>query len=276
MTVFFYVQHLLGIGHLKRAATLAQALRDAGFRVVLASGGVPVPSIPVDVQLPPASAADSSFKGLLDGARQPINEAWKRRRAGALLGAWHAARADVLLVELFPFGRRQMRFELVPLLEDARRLAPRPLVVCSVRDLLQPRPEREAEAAELALRYFDRILVHGDPQLAPFDLTFGAADRLAERLHYTGYIVAPAPSDVDARSQVLVSAGGGAVGRRLLETALAARSQTLLRGAPWRLLAGVSASDADFRALGRAADEGVVVERSRDDFQALLATAALS
>ena len=43
MSVFFYVQHLLGIGHLKRAATLAQALRDAGFKVVLASGGVPVP-----------------------------------------------------------------------------------------------------------------------------------------------------------------------------------------------------------------------------------------
>src|SRR5438045_7961467 len=194
MTIFFYVQHLLGIGHLKRAATLAQALRDAGLKVVLASGGVPVPSIPVDVQLPPASAADSSFKALLDDAGRPIDEAWKRRRAGALLDAWRAARADVLLVELFPFGRRQMRFELLPLLEDAQRLAPRPLVVCSVRDLLQPRREREAEAAELALHYFDRILVHGDPQLALFDLTFGAARRLAERLHYTGHHVPPAAS----------------------------------------------------------------------------------
>src|SRR2546423_8935766 len=276
MTVFFYLQHLLGIGHLKRAATLARALRDAGFKVVLASGGVPVPPIPVDVQLPPASAADISFKTLLDDAGQPIDEDWKRRRAGALLDAWRAARADVLLVELFPFGRRQMRFELLPLLEDARRLAPRPLVVCSVRDLLQPRREREAEAAELALRYFDRILVHGDPQLAPFDLTFGAAHRLAERLHYTGYIAAPAPLAAEARSEVLVSAGGGAVGRRLLETALAARSHTLLRGATWRLLAGVSASDADFRALARGADAGIIVERSRNDFHALLGAAALS
>src|SRR5438067_3606852 len=230
MTVFFYVQHLLGIGHLKRAATLARALRDAGFRVVLASGGVPVASIPVDVQLPPASAADISFKTLLDDAGRPIDEAWKRRRAGALLDAWRSARADVLLIELFPFGRRQMRFELVPLLEDARRLAPQPLVVCSVRDLLQPRREREAETAELALRYFDRILVHGDPSLAPFDLTFGAAHLLAERLHYTGYVVAAAPSLTAARSEVVVSAGGGAVGRRLLETAISARSHTLLRG----------------------------------------------
>src|SRR5256714_8092499 len=144
MTIFFYVQHLLGIGHLKRAATLARALRDAGFKVVLASGGVPVPPIPVDVQLPPASAADISFKTLVDDAGQPINEAWKRRRAGALLDAWRSARADVLLVELFPFGRRQMRFELVPLLEDARRPAPRPPAVCSARHLLQPRRDPEA------------------------------------------------------------------------------------------------------------------------------------
>src|SRR5438067_5813223 len=276
MTVFFYVQHLLGIGHLKRAATLARALRDAGFRVVLASGGVPVASIPVDVQLPPASAADISFKTLVDDAGQPINEAWKRRRAGALLDAWRAARADVLLVELFPFGRRQMRFELVPLLEDARRLAPRPLVVCSVRDLLQPRPDREQETTELATRFFDRILVHGDPRLASFERTFGAARTLEGRLHYTGYVVAPAASPAAAGAEVLVSAGGGAVGRRLLETAIAAREHTLLRGSTWRLLAGLNCSEADFRELGRAARPGIVLERSRADFQALLASCALS
>jgi predicted glycosyltransferase len=276
MRVFLYVQHLLGIGHLKRAATLAQALRDAGIEVVLASGGVRVPGIPVDVQLPEASAADSSFKTLLDAAGRPIDDAWRRARAAALLDAWRAARADLLLVELFPFGRRQMRFELLPLLEDARRLAPRPLVVCSVRDLLQPRPEREADTVDLVLRYFDRVLVHGDPQLARFDLTFGAAARLAERLHYTGYIVAPAPAAAEPHGEVLVSAGGGAVGRRLLESALAARPQTLLRGAPWRLLAGINAADADLRALARDAGAGVIVERSRDDFKSLLAGAALS
>jgi len=36
-----YVQHLLGIGHLKRAATLARAMRSAGFELTLASGGAP-------------------------------------------------------------------------------------------------------------------------------------------------------------------------------------------------------------------------------------------
>src|SRR5207248_10364232 len=175
-------------------STLAQALRAAGFQVVLVSGGAPVSSIAVDVQLAPASAADATFKTLLDEAGRPVDEAWKRGRAAALLDVWRALRADVLLVELFPFGRRQMRFELMPLLEDARRLAPRPLVVCSVRDLLQPRPDREQETTELATRFFDRILVHGDPRLASFERTFGAARTLEGRLHYTGYVVAPAAS----------------------------------------------------------------------------------
>ena len=37
--VFFWVQHLLGIGHLRRAATVARHLADGGFDVLLVSGG---------------------------------------------------------------------------------------------------------------------------------------------------------------------------------------------------------------------------------------------
>src|SRR5262249_3088105 len=139
-----------------------------------------------------------------------------------------------------------------------------------------PRPDRDQETAELALRLFDRILVHGDPRLASFELTFGAARALEGRLHYTGYVVAPVASSSATGSEVLVSAGGGAVGKRLLETAIAAREQTLLRGSTWRLFAGINCSDADFRELGRLAKAGIVIERSRADFQELLASCALS
>ena len=73
MKAFFYVQHLLGIGHLKRAATIAQALRATGFEVTLASGGAPVEGVPV-LQLPPA-ASDASFRNLLDEYGKPVDEA---------------------------------------------------------------------------------------------------------------------------------------------------------------------------------------------------------
>jgi predicted glycosyltransferase len=277
MRLFFYVQHLLGIGHLRRAATLARAFRDAGFEVTLASGGMPVKGLEVSVQLPPARATDATFKTLVDEAGRPLDAGWKRDRAARLLEAFRASRPDVLVVELFPFGRRQMRFELVPLLEDAQRLQRRPLIVCSVRDLIHANPAREEERLGLALRFFDRVLVHADPRLAPFERTFAPAARLGERLSYTGYVVDEAPPAHSAPSgEVLVSAGGGAVGARLLEAAIQARALTLMASAPCRVLAGVNAADAELRALQRQAGPGVVVERNRDDFQGLLAAAALS
>lgn len=263
--VFFYVQHLLGIGHLRRASAIATALRKAGLDVTLASGGLPVPGIDV-LQLPPVSSRD--FRTLLDGRGEPVDEAGKRARAAVLLEAFSGKKYDALLVELFPFGRRQMRFELLPLLEKARDA----LVVCSVRDLLQPRPDREAEALETFERYFDHVLVHGDPRVARFELTFGLAPRLGDRLHYTGYVVDEPAQDGDAGTdEVIVSAGGGAVGERLVKTALAARRLTALRKRRWRVLAGVNAA-----ALAGSGEENLIVERSRSDFTLLLRNCALS
>jgi predicted glycosyltransferase len=192
MKVFFHVQHLLGVGHLKRAATLARALAADGFEVTLASGGLPIDGIGIEVlQLPPASS-DAAFKQLLDQHGNPVDEAWKARRRDALLAAWRASDADVLMIELFPFGRRQMRFELLPLLDEAKARARRPLIVCSARDLIQWRPTREqGRCWSTSERYFDRLLVHGDPAVASFN--FGPAAKLAGKLHYTGYVVSPVP-----------------------------------------------------------------------------------
>jgi predicted glycosyltransferase len=263
--VFFHVQHLLGIGHLKRAATLARALRAAGFEVTLASGGMPVEGIEV-LQLPPASSPD--FKQLVDEHGKPVDDSWKARRTAALLKAYSASNADALLIELFPFGRRQLHFELIPLLENA----PAKLVVCSVRDLIQRNPAREDEALERFERYFDRLLVHGDPQFIAFEQGFGKAARLAGKLHYTGYVVEELNANGNVgEGEVLVSAGGGAVGRRLLETAIRARPLTQLRDRVWRILAGVNASD-----LTGLQGEGLIVERARDDFMLRLRNCVLS
>ena len=40
-----WVQHLLGIGHLRRAVSIARALADADFDVLLVSGGMPLKEI---------------------------------------------------------------------------------------------------------------------------------------------------------------------------------------------------------------------------------------
>jgi predicted glycosyltransferase len=44
--VFFYVQHLLGIGHIARASRIANALQEDGFDVTVVTGGLPVAGFP--------------------------------------------------------------------------------------------------------------------------------------------------------------------------------------------------------------------------------------
>jgi predicted glycosyltransferase len=280
------VQHLLGIGHLKRAATLARALAAEGMQVTLASGGAVVPGMTVDkvrfVQLPPASAADLSFRSLVDEAGRAVDDAWRRRRGAALLDAWRATDFDALVLELFPFGRRQMRFELLPLLERAAAAPRRPAVLCSVRDILggQKRPERQQETLGLARQYFDGVLVHGDPAVVGFERTFPLAEGIADKLHYTGYVVdePAAPASRAGENEIIVSAGGGAVGERLLEAAIAAKPLTASRNRTWRVLAGDNLPPAAVQRLGALAQRagGVVLEKSRPDFTTLLANCALS
>ena len=284
--VLIYVQHLLGTGHLKRAAVIARASAERGLEVTLASGGMPVDGLDVGdatlVQLPPLKSRDAAFTGLVDTGGSAVDEAWLARRRDRLLALFRAVAPDVLVVEMFPFGRRQMRFELLPLLDAAQAATPRPRIISSVRDILTARePERTAEAAAWARRYFDAVLVHGDPAVARLDDSFPAAGEIAERIAYTGYAAAAAgrrggPGDA-GWDEVVVSAGGGAVGAALMAAAIEARA--LSTGAAdkrWRLLAGANLPAADLARLVARAPDGVVVEPARRDFADLLANCAVS
>jgi predicted glycosyltransferase len=280
-----YVQHLLGIGHLVRAAALARAFAAAGFETHLVSGGMPVASLAlagaVLIQLPPVRSKEGDFSLLADAHGDPIDDAYRSARRARLLSILKESQPHVLIFETFPFGRRQMRFELLPLLEAALAMGPRPLIAASVRDVLQaPKPGRAEDALALIARAFDLVLVHGDPALIPFAASFPPAAALGDKLRYTGYIAdppAPRGKPGDAGwDEAIVSAGGGAVGAALLATALAARPFTRLRDATWRFLVGGNAADADFECLASGRRKGVIVERARADFQRLLANCRVS
>ena len=283
MAVLFWVQHLLGSGHLKRAATLARAISARGVRVVLASGGTPAPWLVADglelVQLPPVRASDLAFTSLLDEHDRAIDDRFRAGRRDRLLALFQELRPRVVITEMFPFGRRAFRFELLPLLEAAARARPRPWRLCSVRDVLVHKPDPEGYAWMLAqaCAHYDRILAHTDPQLIPFGLTFPHAAALGDRLVETGYVTEPfAAETAEGRGEVLVSAGGGRVGAKLLEVALEARPLSHLRARPWRLIAGGNLAADAFQALGVRMPRGVILERQRDDFPALLANSLLS
>jgi predicted glycosyltransferase len=184
------------------------------------------------------------------------------------------------MTELFPFGRRQLRLELTALLEAAKAEARPPLIVSSVRDILvePPRPERVVEMLERIETYYDRVLIHGDPTLIPFDETFSHAHRISDRTAYTGYVVdAPIKTyNGPGTGEVIVSAGGGAVSEELFRAAMKARESTKLLDRTWRILVGHALRGDIFESLRAAAPSGIIVERARADFPVLMANCLLS
>src|SRR3546814_3956276 len=134
------------------------------------------------------------------------------------------------MTELYPFGRRKMRFEIDPLLEAARA-APSALVACSLRDIVTrpERPEKTAWMMDRFTRFYDLLYVHGDPRLFRLQDSFPESPAVAARLHYTGFVTeadtvvaaararcAQGGPDQPGSGEVIVSAGGGAVGAGLL------------------------------------------------------------
>lgn len=290
--IMIYVQHLLGIGHLQRALRLTQYFQDVGMAVTIVSGGMP--QVTEDrrgatlIQLSPVRAADAAFSVLLNDSGDPIDDAWREQRKCALLQIFSDCAPDALLIEMFPFGRRQFAFELLPLLDAARACKPAPLILCSVRDILIPseKPGRTEKAVAHAHNYFDHILVHGDANFMTLEESYPAALQLREKIIYTGYVTvgthhADAALDADAglagTDEVTISAGGGAVGEALLTTAMQARGLSTQAGRKvWRLLVGGNAPKGQLRALQNKAPEGVVVQAARPDFPQMLFNSACS
>jgi predicted glycosyltransferase len=287
-TVLFYCQHSLGLGHLVRSFALAGALAER-FRVVLLNGGrlprgVPLPA-GVEVESLPPLGMDVDGTLVSEDRRRSPERALELRRERML--ALHAElRPDVVLVELFPFGRKKFATELLPLLEAAREAGA--LTVCSLRDILvgsrrdQARFEEVASVRANAL--LDAILVHADPRFARLEDSFAPATPLRVPVHYTGFVLPPERPHAPAapaleRPRVLVSSGGGGYGGALVSAAIAAHDAGLAEaGIDVRIVAGPFLPDDEWRALraAAAARPGLEAVRSVPDLVAELRAASAS
>src|SRR5262249_22178670 len=148
---------------------------------------------------------------------------------------------------------------------------PQPLVLCSLRDIIVA-PEgaiRHREIVERIRADFDFVLVHGDPAFISLESSFPFASEIADQLIYTRYVGDTDEADGSDHAlgadEVVVSAGGGAVGGALLSTALETRRRGCLAGSRWRLLAGPNLPEAEFAALASRLPKGVFLERYRRD-----------
>ena len=277
-----HVQHLLGVGHLSRAARLANALDRAGMDVTLVSGGRKAAQIVTRprvrrVQLPSIQASDASFATLVDENDQPIDDRFRRDRCHRLLNQYEDFRPELLVTELFPLGRRQLRFEMLPLLEMAHRDRHCRTIACSVRDIVNRRPKRQTEMLEWLNRYYRLVVAHGDADFLSLHDSAPFLDRYRGHVLHTGYLTDAKPSATpDEDGEVLVSAGGGAVGEALFAAAAAARRSSGLGHLVWRFRHGRSLSADKVAHWRELAGPGAIFEPVAPDFTDRLAVARLA
>ena len=291
--LLFYCQHILGIGHLIRSMEIIKGLTDE-FQVCFLNGGEAIADFPVPpnvevVQLPPLKT-DNEFSELHLPEGFDSLEAVFATRTQQMLTVLQRFQPDVLMVELFPFGRRRFSPELIPLIEAARERGT--LVISSLRDIVvtkQDQTRHEAKVVKLINRYFDLLLIHGDPQFMPLERSFSRVADLNCPVYYTGYVVQgnspssdsdrPTPTTKFPVPMILTSVGGGRFGHTLLQ-AVAEASKYLEDRIPHhiQLFAGPFSPDAVYTALQeRAATRpNLTVERYTPDLMAYMRRADLS
>jgi predicted glycosyltransferase len=269
--LLFYCQHSVGLGHLMRSYALCDRLAER-FRVVLLAGGklpegIDPPANVELVALPPLGVNGNGF-GSSD-PRYSTERAWEVR-ATRILATLDDIRPQVVLVELFPFGRAKFARELVPLLAAARDRGA--FTACSLRDILvSGDQDRDDRARALADAHLDAVLVHADPRFARLEETFRPTAPLRTPVHYTGFVTGREVQPEPRGDHVVISAGGGRVGKPLLKEAIQA-----LDGRPMRAIAGPLMPEADFAELKDLAPRNVTLIRAVPDLASELKQAAAS
>jgi predicted glycosyltransferase len=247
------------MGQLVRSRALVEALTGR-FDVTFVMGG----EMPTGVELSasvrivavPAVGLSANGQVVALDRRRTLDRTISQRRQ-LLLETYWTTQPHVLVIELFPFGRRQFLSELEPVLEEARSGPYRPRVYCSVRDILTTRPPNDdARVATLLERFFDGVLVHGDPAFARLEESFTASLASHTPVFYTGFARSSAPiaRPTIRPGSIVVSTGGGVVGGPLLRCALDAHA--LLPEATRRrmaIVAGPFLAEEEWRTLRAAA-----------------------
>ncbi|NWH08188.1 MAG: glycosyl transferase [Alphaproteobacteria bacterium] len=249
-----WVQHLWGIGHAARIAAIAKACRETGIETTVMHGGAPRPGIYGEgvrvVTLPAIRSLDAQFTALVTAQGTPVTQDQWAERLRVMRETLRETRPDTILTEMFPFGRRAFARELLPFLEEARILTPRPRILASLRDILvAPSTQKKwRDSEEIFRAFYDGALVHADETIIPLSRTCPFANAIRTRLTYTGYVADEAAGRQSAHGEIIVSGGGGASGFALCRVALEAARRSE-EGSPWRIIAGPAMPEEAWREL---------------------------
>lgn len=238
--ILMYTQDSFGLGHLRRATNLANALvarrADLSVLMVVDSPLAPFFDLAANIDFVKLPTVVKVAAGVFRTGRMSIGyENVRRMRANLLREIVLRFAPDVLLVDHMPGGANR---ELVPSLEAIRRRGLPTRRVLGLRDIID-RPavtrevwEREGVYRELE-RNYDLVLIYGTPEVFATAEEYRIAEVMGGRVRYCGYVCSMEPVDDPRQVReklglaeepiVVVMAGGGADAARLMHTYLEAR-----------------------------------------------------
>jgi predicted glycosyltransferase len=272
----FFTNECVGLGHLRRALTLAGAAteRDAEATVLIVTGA------PIELAHPLPPRVDTIKLPLL--ARDSVGELRAGRlgislpdtravRSRVALAAAQSFRPEVAVVDKAPLG---LAGELAPALEWLHEAGTK--LVRGLRDIADAparvRREWSPRVRAQLEQLYDAVLVYG-PDGNRHDALACLGLNTELLVHHVGYIASrPADRPTDLPEEyVLVTAGGGADGARLMATFLDALELEPLP-VPGLVVTGPLMPEAEVRALrARARPLNVVVETFRPGLDGVMA-----
>ncbi len=259
MRVLIYSHDTYGLGHLRRSLIIAKALSTSNLdaSVLIATGSPRAQSFELprgcDTMKLPAiiKRGDGSY-----AARDldlPLRDVVSMR-SNLLCSAYRDFKPDMIIVDHSPLG---VENELVPLLEAVRNSKKRPCLILGMRDIVDDAAKTKetwiATGAMSAIENdYDRVFVYGSSWVPTTAQEIGF-DRLVDRqgdkkTRHLGYI-ARGYSLGEYTDRVLVTAGGGGDGQKLLRSFVGFLSRTENDWGAIDIVSGPFLSERKFKAL---------------------------
>lgn len=240
--ILFLFETAAGLGHMRRASGIVNALIDKGANVTVASGTFVNPQ---NFFSPKAHLArleplvrkkgNSHFSYDEAGNMIPVKkfnqEEWEKKRASQIQDVLRDSPVHAIMVEYWPFSRQRAFNRVVSAaIKTVNRQGVSPIVISSARDVLHARESirdgrekivrGEQSAVKIVREKVDYVFVHGDPRVVAFSDGFSLHKKIARKISYTGYVVNEEAKDRHAPREktVIVSAGSGSSGFGILKS----------------------------------------------------------
>jgi predicted glycosyltransferase len=277
--ILYYCQSLVGIGHLTASLqVIRELLQHADVDLIYGGHDIDItidhPGFR-DLRLP-TILIDEQTGQLYDPSHQFSLEAlWTIRAQN--INAFLSSSYDAAIIEFFPFGRRRFKKEIYALFQQLRTQNDRIPIFSFVREVLVPEPlEAEQRMVQSVNDYIHTVFIRGDPNVIRFDETFSLTPQIEDKIYYLGYLGTQSPIDKPNRTaQILVSQGGGSIGKNLLEAAI--RTAPLLPEYTFLIATGSMTTASDFAHLNElVSSANVKIVPFLQNFKQCLMESALS